>query len=280
MTAPPHKLIPEPENDTPSGDLERGQLAKLDLIAKRARLTEGCRVLDVGCGWGSFAIHAARKYGAQVVGLTISENQKEVAEKRVEAAGLSHVVTILLVDYRAMPSSFHHSFDAVVAIGLLEHVGSEYMDGWFKILSWAMKPEDSVGVFVVTTVPDTHWEAYSKGSDFIQQYIFPGDKLSSVATLVNSCTKAGLNINSLENLGPHYTRTVREWRYRFQRNFESHIKPALQLEYPSLADADIEIFRRKWIYYFVYCEAGFATSFLADHVFTVTREGNLRLVHS
>ncbi|KAF9267729.1 S-adenosyl-L-methionine-dependent methyltransferase [Marasmius fiardii PR-910] len=273
----PSEVFKDTCNDSPPDDLERGQIAKLRLLAKRARITERCRVLDVGCGWGSFAIFVAKEYGARVDAITISENQKLVAAERVEAAGLSDVITIHLMDYREMPESFHHSFDAVVSIGVMEHVGVEFMDQWFRQMSWVMKPENSVKAFTMTTVPDTRWEDYSRDVDFIRKYIYPGGQLSSVANLVKSCTKAGLNVESVENIGPHYARTLREWRYRFERNFESHIRPALHDRYPSLTSADVEIFRRKWIYYFAYCEAGFGIHVLSDHVFTLTREANLRL---
>ncbi|KAL0568966.1 hypothetical protein V5O48_013009 [Marasmius crinis-equi] len=257
-------------------DLERGQLAKLHLLAKRARITKGSRVLEIGSGWGSFAILVASKYGATVDAITISEVQKIALEENIKAAGLSHVITVHLMDYRDMPESFHQAFDAVVSIGVMEH-GIEFMDRWFEQMSWAMKAEDSFNAFTMSTVPDTRWKMYSTEVDFVRKYIYPGGQLSSVATLVEACCKAGLNIESIENIGPHYARTLREWRYRFERNFESHIMPALKRQYPSLAPEDVEIFQRKWIYYFAYSEAGFSLHSVSDHVFTLTREANLRL---
>ncbi|KAL0061034.1 hypothetical protein AAF712_012155 [Marasmius tenuissimus] len=274
--APPRKHQLE-KRLSPPDDLERGQMAKLHLLAKRARITEGSRVLEIGCGWGSFAILAASKYGACVDAITISEAQKIAAEENIKAAGLSHAITVHLMDYRDMPESFHHAFDAVVSIGAMEHVGVEFMDQWFRQMSWAMKRRDSVKAFTMSTVPDTRWKIYSTEVDFVRKYIYPGGQLSSVATLVESCCKAGLNVESIENIGPHYARTLREWRYRFERNFETHIAPALRSQYPSLTADDIEIFQRKWIYYFSYTEAGFASHSISDHVFTLTREANLRL---
>ncbi|KAG7095596.1 hypothetical protein E1B28_006326 [Marasmius oreades] len=274
--APPRKHQKE-KRSYPPDDLERGQLAKLHLIAKRARITKGSRVLEIGCGWGSFAILVAREYGAQVDTITISEVQKVAVEENIEAEGLSHAITVHLVDYRDMPEAFHHAFDAVVSIGVMEHVGIEYMDQWFRQMSWAMKEENSVKAFTMSTVPDTRWAMYSTEVDFVRKYIYPGGQLSSVATLVQSCCKAGLNVDTIENIGPHYARTLREWRYRFERNFNTHIAPSLQAQYPSLTQEDVEIFRRKWIYYFAYSEAGFGLNSISDHVFTLTREANLRL---
>ncbi|KII84953.1 hypothetical protein PLICRDRAFT_146549 [Plicaturopsis crispa FD-325 SS-3] len=274
--APPRTHYSAPRS-IPADDLERGQLAKLRLVAERARIQKGSRVLDVGCGWGSFAILAAGTYGATVEAITISVEQKAAADENIRAAGLSHAINVYVMDYRNLPPSFYHAFDAVVSIGVMEHVGVEFMDEWFRKMAWAMKPEDSFKVFTVSTIPDTRWSSYVTEVDFIRKYIYPGAQLSSVKTLANAITSAGLNIESIENIGPHYARTLREWGYRFENNFETHIRPALTKQYPDLSDADIEIFRWKWIYYFAYCEAGFTMRSISDHVFTTTREANLRI---
>ncbi|KAF9036358.1 S-adenosyl-L-methionine-dependent methyltransferase [Panaeolus papilionaceus] len=274
--APPRKHYNE-ERTIPMDDLERGQLAKLHLIAQRAQIRPGSRVLEIGCGWGSFAILAAGTYGATVEALTISDEQKIAIDRNVADAGLSHVINVHVMDYRQMPEHFHHAFDAVVSIGVMEHVGIEFMKGWFDKMSWAMKPENSIKVFTMSTVPDTRWHQYSTEVDFVRKYIYPGGQLSSVKTLLNDITAAGLNIESIENIGPHYARTLREWGYRFDRNFDSHIKPALLKQYPKLTDEDILIFQRKWQYYFAYSEAGFALRSVSDHVFTTTREVNLNI---
>ena len=105
----------------PPDDLERGQIAKLRLIAERARLKGGMRVLEIGCGWGSFAMLAAREYGAEVDTITISEEQLHDVRRRIEVAGLSNKIRVHFLDYRNLPSSFHHTFDAVVSIGVMEH---------------------------------------------------------------------------------------------------------------------------------------------------------------
>ncbi|THU86268.1 S-adenosyl-L-methionine-dependent methyltransferase [Dendrothele bispora CBS 962.96] len=258
--APPRKDYHDPRT-MPADDLERGQLKKLHLIAQRARIKEGSHVLEIGCGWGSFAILAAGAYGATVEAITISDVQKEALDKNIFAAGLSERIKVHVMDYRNMPESFHHAFDAVVSIGVMEHVGIEFMPSWFKQMSWAMKEQNAVKVFTMSTVPDSRWHLYSSGG-----------QLSSIKTLVNDITSAGLNIESIENIGPHYARTLREWSYRFQRNFDSHILPALKSQYLDLTADDLEIFRKKWIYYFAYSEAGFAMNSISDSVFVVTRE--------
>lgn len=275
--APPRPSPGLNNRTSPPDDLEKAQLHKLDFIAKRARVFPGARVLDIGCGWGSLSIFMAQKYGAIVDAITISDHQKAYLDARIEAEGLSHVITTYLMDYRDMPESFHHAFDSVISLGVMEHVGLEYMQAWFEKMSWAMKPENSFKVFAITTVPDTRWAMYSSEVDFIRKYIYPGGQLSSIKTLVNDAVAAGLNVESIENIGPHYARTLREWSYRFVRNWDSHIKPAMLEEYPALEEADLEIFRRKWMYYFAYSESGFALRSISDHIIVVSREANLRV---
>ncbi|KAJ6604982.1 S-adenosyl-L-methionine-dependent methyltransferase [Mycena sp. CBHHK59/15] len=269
--APPRTSYHQ-ERTMPADDLERGQLEKLHRMIRRARIKAGCRVLEIGCGWGSFAILAAGTYGATVDTLTISVEQKVAVDKTIADAGLSHMITVHVLDYRAMPADFEHAFDAVVSIGVMEHVGIEFMQGWFDKMAWAMKLQNSFKVFTMTTVPDSRWEQYSTEVDFIRKYIYPGGQLSSLRTLVDHIANAGLNLETVENIGPHYPRTLREWSYRFQRNFDLHIVPGLRTRHPDLKDEDIDIFRRKWIYYFAYSEAGFALNNLADSMVVVTRE--------
>ncbi|KAK7030681.1 Tuberculostearic acid methyltransferase UfaA1 [Favolaschia claudopus] len=274
--APP-RLSYLQDRTIPADDLERGQLEKLHRMCKRARLRPGCKVLEIGCGWGSFAIMAAGTYGCTVETLTISVEQKIAVDKTIAEAGLSHMINVHVLDYRSMPESFHHAFDAAISIGVMEHIGLEFMGGWFKKMAWALKPENSFKVFTMTTVPDSRWEQYSGEVDFIRKYIYPGGQLSSLRTLIDHIADAGLNLETVENIGPHYPRTLREWSYRFQRNFDDHIKVGLQNRHPDLTQEEIEIFRRKWIYYFAYSEAGFAMNNLSDSMVTVTREANLNL---
>ncbi|KAJ7103758.1 S-adenosyl-L-methionine-dependent methyltransferase [Mycena epipterygia] len=274
--APP-RLSYHQERTMPADDLERGQLEKLHRMAKRARIRPGSRVLEIGCGWGSFAILAAGTYGATVDTLTISVEQKVSVDKTIADAGLSHLITVHVLDYRSMPDTFHHAFDAVVSIGVMEHIGLEFMQGWFDKMAWAMKPENSFKVFTMTTVPDSRWEQYAGEVDFIRKYIYPGGQLSSLKTLIVAMAQAGLNLETVENIGPHYPRTLREWSRRFQQNFDGHIKVGLKTRHPDLSDEEIEIFRRKWIYYFAYSEAGFALNNLSDSMVVVTREANMNL---
>ncbi|KAF9472073.1 S-adenosyl-L-methionine-dependent methyltransferase [Pholiota conissans] len=199
--APPRRQYLD-DRTIPPDDLERGQIAKLHLIIQRAKITRGSHVLEIGCGWESFAILAAGTYSATVEALTISEEQKVAIEQNIADAGLSHVINVHVLDYRQMPSIFHHAFDAVISIGVMEHVGIEFMEEWFKKMAWAMKPQNSFKVFTMSTVPDSRWKQYSSEVDFVRKYIYPGGQLSSVQTLVNDITRAGLNIESIENIDP------------------------------------------------------------------------------
>ncbi|KAG6840638.1 hypothetical protein C0991_005403 [Blastosporella zonata] len=244
--APPRNVADPLGREILSDDLERGQMAKLHLVAKKARIRKGSRVLDIGGGWGSFAILAAKEYGAIVDALTISDTQKVAADAIIAAHGLTDQITVHLMDYRDMPPHFESAFDAVISIGVTEHIGSEFLNGWYKKIAWAMKPQDSFKVFTMSTVPDTRWKQFSGEVDFFRKYIYPGAALSSPRTLANAITDAGLNIVSIDDLSPHYTRTSREWGYRFSRNFDSHIKPALKKHDPSITEEGLEIFRRKW----------------------------------
>ncbi|KAG6810414.1 hypothetical protein H0H92_011975 [Tricholoma furcatifolium] len=247
--APPRNLEEPSFRHIPPDDLERGQMAKLHLIARKAKIRKGSRVLDIGGGWGSFAILAAKEYGAIVDVLTISESQKTAADALIAVEGFSTQIKVHLMDYRDMPPHFENAFDAVISIGVTEHIGFEFLDGWFKKIAWAMKPQNSFKVFTMSTVPDTRWKQFRSGA-----------ALSSPRTLVNAIADAGLNIVSIDDISPHYTRTAREWGYRFDRNFETHIKSALKKHDPLITEQGLEIFRRKWTYYFAYCEAGFALS--------------------
>ncbi|KAM0789871.1 hypothetical protein ACM66B_006717 [Microbotryomycetes sp. NB124-2] len=262
-------------------ELEVAQMRKIRTIIARARLSKGDRVLEIGSGWGSFAIEAVRSSGCTVDTLTLSIEQKILAEARIEAAGLSDSITVHLLDYRALPPAFDYAFDRVVSIEMIEAVGKEFLPTYFEVVSRVLKPERGLAVIQVITMPESRFEDYGKSVDFIQKHIFPGGFLPSVTSLVDALlqgSKGKLVVEQVENIGPHYARTLREWRRRFEATFEAEIVPALKEAYPELKSRkDIEVFRRKWIYYFVYCEIGFSQRALGDHILTLTREGNLSI---
>ncbi|MCJ1395389.1 hypothetical protein MMC18_008273 [Xylographa bjoerkii] len=272
-----------PKSDPKSAHerLEDAQDTKLQHFITYARIKQSDHVLEIGTGWGSFAIAAVRKTGCRVTSLTLSREQKELAEKRIAAAGYTDNIEVLLCDYRALPTPREGLYDKVVSIEMLEAVGKEYLDTYFDCINRLLKPEGGIGVFQCITMPETRYEGYSKGEDFIRKYIFPGGHLPTVSQLVGSIergSKGTLIVDNLLNIGGHYAKTLRIWSESFQRNFDSKIRRALLEEHRGMTEKDVNLFRRKWEYYFTYCEAGFNTKTLGDVIITVGREGAIEMI--
>ncbi|ORY20671.1 Mycolic acid cyclopropane synthetase-domain-containing protein [Naematelia encephala] len=257
-------------------ELEEAQLAKIRHIIRKADIRPGHRVLEIGSGWGSFAIEAVQTTGCTVDTITLSSQQKALAEKRVKAAGLAGRIRVWLMDYRALPDSWKGAFDRVVSIEMLEAVGKEFIPGYFGVIDSALNATGAACIQVIT-IPESRFEQYQKQVDFIQKWIFPGGFLPTVTYTIESIQKGAKNrlvVDSISNIGPHYARTLREWSERFHVNFDEKIAPALKLEHPEMSDEDVEVFRRKWNYYFCYCQVGFSERVLGDHIITMVREGN------
>ena len=240
------KMDPESALET----LEEAQETKLQYFITQARIKESDHVLEIGTGWGSFAMAAVKKTGCQVTSLTLSKEQKELAEKRIAAAGYTDRIKVLLCDYRALPQPDRGGFyDKVVSIEMLEAVGREYMDTYFECINRLLKPRGGIGVFQCITMPENRYETYSKGEDFIRKYIFPGGHLPTVTQLVGSLhngSEGTLVVDNLLNIGGHYAKTLRVWREKFEQNFESRIRPALLEEHEGMTEKDVNLFRRKW----------------------------------
>ncbi|MBW0474945.1 hypothetical protein O181_014660 [Austropuccinia psidii MF-1] len=260
--------------------LELAQYEKLDLIIHKAKIRKNDRVLELGSGWGSFAIRAVQSTGCQVDTITLSVEQKALAQKRIQELGLQDSIRVHLLDYRNLPTKFEGAFDRVVSIEMIEAVGLEFLENYFSIVNKCLNSKSGIGVFQVITIPEARFERYIKQVDFIRKWIFPGGILPTVTYMVDSIAKGSKNqltIESIENIGTHYARTLREWQKRFESNFDSIIAPSLSQQYPEVKQnpQQIETFRRKWVYYFSYCSTGFECRVLGDHIFTITREGNL-----
>ncbi|KAL8969395.1 MAG: hypothetical protein Q9183_002016 [Haloplaca sp. 2 TL-2023] len=261
--------------------LEDAQNLKLQYFIQAAKIKATDHVLEIGTGWGSFAIAAVKTTGCQVTSLTLSHEQKELAEERIAAAGLQSHIEVLLCDYRALPTPAEGLYDKVVSIEMLEAVGREYLDMYFACINRLLKKDGGIAVFQCITMPESRYEAYSKSEDFIRKYIFPGGHLPTVSQLVSSIdrgTKGTLVVDAILNIGGHYAKTLRLWGEEFERNFDSKIRPALLKEHKNMSDKDVEVFRRKWQYYFTYCEAGFSTKTLGDVILTVGREGATEMI--
>lgn len=229
--------------------LEHAQHAKIDKIIDKARITSDCHVLDIGCGWGELAIRAVQRTGCRVTGITLSREQLALANKRASAAGVADRVKFELVDYRVLASR-EECFDRVVSVEMIEAVGHEFLGTFFAAVE-KLLGRNGIFVMQAITTPEERYEEYRTTTDFIQKHIFPGGICPSFEALVRAMSRSSrLCVEEMENMGPHYATTLKEWRKRF---LESEKKGDV-----GVAGFD-EVFVRKWMYYFCYCEAGFAT---------------------
>lgn len=222
--------------------LEAAQLEKIDRICRKLRLKPGQTVLEIGTGWGGFAIHAARKYGVHVTTTTISKEQHSYAEQAVKDAKLEDKITLLLQDYRELEGQF----DAVVSIEMVEAVGYEYFDTYTSTISRCLKPEGQALIQAIT-IPDHRFDDYKRDTDFIKHFIFPGGCLPSVSALLESFAKpGGMRSYHMEDFGQHYATTLLEWNRRFKDKL-----PSMKQRYQS------PWFARIWEFYLVVCAALF-----------------------
>lgn len=237
----------DPESHRES--LKEAQDRKLQKFIDGAKLKPTDHVLEIGTGWGSFAIAAVQQTGCRITSLTLSREQKELAEDRIAEAGLTDRIEVLLCDYRALPMPKEGPYDKIVSIEMLEAVGREFLDTYFGCINKLLKPEGGIAVFQCITMPETRYESYAKGEDFIRKYIFPGGHLPTVSQLVGSIERGSsgtLVVDEILNIGGHYAKTLRLWREKFEGNFDSKIKTALLEEHHGMTQKDVELFRRKW----------------------------------
>ena len=223
-----------------SGDLKLAQQAKYRRMLDFAAAGEGDSVLEIGCGWGGFAEYAATR-GVRVHGVTLSREQLAFARTRLTGAGLSKLAQLELRDYRDIQGSYGH----IVSIEMLEAVGERYWHSFFGHLNRLLVPGGSAAIQTIV-IDDAFFEQYRKGTDFIQQYIFPGGMLPSPAILRQLATDSGFRFERCDFFGADYAETLRRWRARFECNLAAIEK----LGYDSR-------FLRLWRLYLAYCEAGF-----------------------
>ena len=249
--------------ERPDTSLEEASIAKLDRICRKLDLQPTDHVVEIGTGWGGFALHAAAVYGCRVTTTTISQSQFEHARKAVEAAGLEDLVEVVQKDYRDLTGRY----DKLVSIEMIEAVGDRFLDTFFGKCSDLLKPE---GLMVLQgiTIADQHFERYRRSVDFIQRYIFPGSQLISVGSLATSVARAtDLRMVHLEDIGPHYALTLCAWCDRFLANREK----AQEMGFA-------EPFLKMWEYYFCYCEAGFEERSIGDVQVVLAKPANQRPV--
>lgn len=229
--------------------LQSASERKLQIICDKLQLSAADHVLEIGTGWGGFAMFAAKHYGCHVTTTTISEQQFVLAQARIQEAGLQDQITLLKQDYRQL----HGQFDKLVSIEMIEAVGHQYYDTYFGQVSQLLKP-DGVALIQAITIADQRYESAIRSVDFIQRYIFPGSNIPSNTAMLASMTRASdLRLVDLQDIGLHYATTLRMWR----ENFFTHIDQVRALGYS-------EAFIRMWDFYLSYCEGGFAECALGD----------------
>lgn len=222
-------------------DMSAAQLRKYHALADRLQIRPGDRVLEIGCGWGGFAEVAARDYGATIVGLTLSKEQKAYADARMARAGLSDKVEIRLEDYRLVQGEF----DKIVSIEMFEAVGEENWPIYFNIVNKRLAPGGSAALQIIT-IDESLFDAYRRRMDFIQAYIFPGGMLPSIERLASEIKRQGLTLTERHLFGISYAKTLQQWRDRFTA------------AWPQIAKLGFDQrFRRMWLFYLCYCEGGF-----------------------
>jgi cyclopropane-fatty-acyl-phospholipid synthase len=221
--------------------LEAAQRAKYHAVADAAGVRPGDSVLEIGCGWGGFAETVARDYGASVYGITLSREQLAYAQQRIAGQGLDNLATFHFEDYRHTEGQFDH----IGSIEMIEAVGEEHWPSYFQTLFDRLKPGGTAAIQAIT-INERDFEGYRSTPDFIQRYIFPGGMLLTKQAMLEQGKRVGLLLENVEHFGISYAKTLRLWRERFLDRWNA-IR-ALGFD---------EQFRRKWVYYLSYCEAGF-----------------------
>jgi cyclopropane-fatty-acyl-phospholipid synthase len=228
--------------ERPEASMEEASRAKLERVCDKLRLGPSDHVLEIGSGWGGFALHAARSTGCRVTTTTISRRQYELARQRVAEAGLAQRVEVLFEDYRELRGRY----DKLVSIEMIEAVGHRHLGEFFRVCGERLRPDGAMLLQAITT-PDAYYETHIRNVDFIKRYIFPGGELVSVGACVRAAAEEGdLRLTHLEDLSPHYAETLRRWHRRMLENL-----PAMR------AQGLGERFLRMWEFYLCYCEAGF-----------------------
>ncbi len=221
--------------------LEDAEYAKYRRVAQMAGVKPGESVLEIGCGWGGFAQTVAKEFGASVYGITLSKEQLAYAQERIKKQGLDNLATFHFEDYRHTEGQF----DRIGSIEMIEAVGEEHWPNYFKTVFDRLKPGGGAAIQAIT-INEADFEGYRSTPDFIQRYIFPGGMLMTKTAMQEQGKKVGLILENVELFRLSYAKTLRLWRERFLERWSVIQKMGFD-----------EQFRRKWIYYLSYCEAGF-----------------------
>jgi len=233
----------------PDMSLHQAQRVRLETICHKLDLQPSDHLVEIGTGWGGFALYAAEHYGCRITTTTISKEQHALAVERVKAAGLEGRITVLLADYRDLDGQY----DKLVSIEMIEAVGHRFYDTFFAKCSSLLKP-NGLMLLQAITIADQRYAQASKSVDFIQRYIFPGSCIPSVTAMTQSITRTtDLRLFDLQDIGPSYATTLRIWRENFFANLD-------KIKALGYSDA----FIRMWDYYFCYCEGGFIERAIGD----------------
>ncbi|MCD7469743.1 cfs1-like protein [Datura stramonium] len=243
-------------------DLKDAQLRKISHLIRKARISKDHHTLEIGFGWGNFAVEVVKQTGCKYTGITLSEQQLEYAQLRVEQAGLQDRITFLLCDYRQMPNK--DKYDRIIAIEMLEHVGHDFLGEFFTCCESALA-EDGLLVLQFISIPDERYDDHRQSTDFLRECIFPGGCLPALSRVTSVMAAASkLCVVHVEEIGSHYYKTLRCWRKNFLKN---------QSQICALGFDDK--FIRTWEYYFDYFAAGFRTHTLVDYQIVFSRPGNV-----
>ncbi|MBP6305430.1 MAG: class I SAM-dependent methyltransferase [Giesbergeria sp.] len=242
------------------GDLTQAQNAKVRRALHSAGVQPGSRVLEIGCGWGALAEMGAGEFQAHVTGVTLSSEQLAYAQSRAEQAGVAAQVDLRLQDYRDIELGSAGAYDAICSIEMVEAVGQSYWPSYFGALQRLLKPGGRACVQSIV-IKDALFERYVRGTDFIQQYIFPGGCLPSPARFKAAAEQAGLRVTQSFSFGPDYAETLRRWHQRFAQQ-----RAAVQ------AQGFDPAFQRTWEFYLAYCEASFDTANIDVVQYTLVKD--------
>ena len=246
----------------PHFTLEEAQREKNDALCRSLRLTPSDHVLEIGTGWGGWSLHAAQTYGCRVTTVTISQQQYDLARSRIAAAGLTDRVEVQLRDYRDLTGTY----DKIVSIEMMEAIGHRYLPEFTAVLDRVLKPDGLLALQFITC-PDSRYDAFRTGIDFIQKHIFPGSLLLSLNRVNDLLSRSGgFTLHHIDDLGHDYARTLRLWH----ENFRHRTEQILALGFD-------DRFMRKWSYYLAYCESAFAMRNISVVQTLHTRANNLSL---
>ncbi len=245
--------------EEPAHTMEQASFAKLERICRKLDLKPEDHVLEIGSGWGGFAIYAAGHYGCRVTTTTISEAQYQLARERVASAGLGDRITLLNRDFRELEGQF----DKLVSIEMIEAVGEQNIGVFFEICNQRLKPQGKM-LLQAITIADQLYDSYRKSVDFIQRHIFPGGFLPSLSSMaVSVAERTDMRLFHLEDIGPHYATTLSRWRQAFFDN----LGEIRAMNYPAE-------FIRMWEFYFCYCEGGFIERSLGTVQMLLVKSGD------